>query len=631
MPYPPNPPDTSIFEDVSEEYVSAKSHVVPIATPRAALTSSDALALLVANNDWKAADSLLEEMIELDVPIKPDFVYEKAAIHALTSNFHNVKQQRASVFAKWFMLVPSAQKTRRSFYRIRFLIFGRAASINIPLIMRFGLICASKGYVTSQLSSQVISTVMRFAVPEISETYLCQFEERAVFYEGGEQKPLAPSFLKYIYSLAIRTQVLAGRFNAALRLLELAHQRKHQISDFTFNLFFEHAKDKADIAKAQELRTLLSDTPGAVFSKVDRSATTASSSKLASQLRYLRKAIISSNPPTAYTLLSFIKEYRKTGKVKAIMMLRSKAYRHSYKPMSLWVMAEMLYHRERNERLLTIFVYFTHFSLAGLPARTIRNWMFQLYRLRSSSEKKWKVPAHLTSPQYPISAKIWPSTFHTALVWEALCWLSPEVSQDKLYSSLLRIAESSEKQIPYITKKDHYTPSYLMLPKRSVDPAHFSPFIKLHAKRARPERATAIVADMIRLGLEPTAYQWTMVARGYAEFGDPDKAILVLDKLTERACITTEQALSALQCDDETISDEPHYLAELEDEEGVSNAIIVTYTNVLRGFILSNRLAHAIEVEKRIMEQCQYHPGERPATDDVLRLLRELKGSQGQP
>lgn len=56
-----------------------------------------------------------------------------------------------------------------------------------------------------------------------------------------------------------------------------------------------------------------------------------------------------------------------------------------------------------------------------------------------------------------------------------------------------------------------------------------------------------------------------------------------------------------------------------------SNLDIGLYTNVLRGFILSRSLEHAQDMERRIRQRFEYVDGKFRATDDALRLLRNLE------
>lgn len=210
--------------------------------------------------------------------------------------------------------------------------------------------------------------------------------------------------------------------------------------------------------------------------------------------------------------------------------------------------------------------------------------------------------------QYDISEKLWPTPYHTALVWEALVWSTPESDHERMYKYLLTVADSSASQKPISPPDSKFAPSLLQLPKRAVDAAHFSPFVKLHAKRGRPEQAADVLRDMVRFGLSPGVVQWSIVARGFAEHGDPSVAVSIIERLEEDAESQGRAGVSGEHAD-----------------RAPSNLDIGLYTNVLRGFVLARSLEHAQDMERRIRQRFEYVDGELRATDDALRLLRNLE------
>jgi len=282
--------------------------------------------------------------------------------------------------------------------------------------------------------------------------------------------------------------------------------------------------------------------------------------------------------------------------------------------MSLWVMAEMLYHRSRNEPQLVLVVFAYHFHMIGVPRRTILKIMRLMSKCRASLSQRMSLPKHMLNSQYDISEKLWPTPYHTALVWEALVWTTPESDHDRLYKYLLAIAESSTSEKLVSPPNSKFAPSLLQLPKRVVDAAHFSPFAKLHAKRGRPEQAAAVLSDMVRFGFSPGVVQWSIVARGFAEHGDPAVALLILKQLEGEPGSRNEPG------DDARVTAEP-----AGQTQGSIFLDIGFYTNVLRGFIIARRLEHAQDMEKRIRERFDYVDGQSRATDAALRLLRNLE------
>ncbi|KAG2156794.1 uncharacterized protein EDB93DRAFT_1125667 [Suillus bovinus] len=607
MPFPRHAPDMSVFEEMTAEYTSAVSQSSSVYAPQ---TSSDTLVNLIRTEDYAAAESLRKEMMDIKIPIQPHIIYERAARAVLqTKGLKN----RGELFSAWLSLVPTATEQWSSFKDIRQQLFRGSNYLNISLIMRFGLIMASKGYFVGNAQSQVLSTLARYASPATIESYILQLETVVDHLSKTSHVKVTPEQWASIYSLVIRNQVLAGREKHALQLARVAATRERQVTDFTFRFLLEHSPDEAFTATVQELRKQISSNPYSIPDVwYKRTCSHTDTLALASHLRYLRHAIISTSPPTSYFLSNFMNAYHATGRTRALLALRKKAFQHSHKAKSLWVMAEMLYHRSRNEPQLVLVVFAYHFHMIGVPRRTILKTMRLISKRRAPLSQRTSLPQHMLNRQYDISEKLWPTPYHTALVWEALVWSTPESDHERMYRYLLAVADASISQKPISSPNSKFAPSLLQLPKRAIDAAHFSPFVKLHAKRGRPERAAGILKDMVSLGLSPGAVQWSIVARGFAEYGHPAVAISIIDRLEKDSGSQDRVSVSGDHADRE-----PSILD------------IGLYTNVLRGFVLARCLEHAQDIERRIRQRFEYADGELRATDEALRLLRDLERQMG--
>ncbi|KAG1862031.1 hypothetical protein DFJ58DRAFT_776028 [Suillus subalutaceus] len=603
MPLPRQAPDMSVFEEMTPEYTLAVSQSSSGYTPQ---TSSSTLVNLIRTGDYAVAESLRKEMVDIKIPIQPHAIYERAARAVLQTKG---PKNRGEAFSAWLSLVPTAIEQWSSFKDIRQQLFRGSNYLNISLIMRFGLIMASKGYIAGDAQSQVLSTLARYASPATTERYILQLETVADGLSKTGHAEVTPEQWASIYSLVIRNQVLAGRGEHGLQLARVAATRERQVTDFTFRFLLEHSPDEAFTASIQELRGQISSNPCSIPDVWDkRTCSHTDTLALASQLRYLRRAIISTNPPTSYTLSDFMDTYHATGRTRALLALRKKAFQHSHKAKSLWVMAEMLYHRSRNEPQLVLVVFAYHFHMIGVPRRTILKTMRLISKRRARLSQRTSLPKHMLNRQYDISEKLWPTPYHTALVWEALVWSTPESDHERMYKYLLAIADSSTSQKPISPPDSKFAPSLLQLPKRTVDAAHFSPFIKVHAKRGRPERAAAVLRDMVNFGLSPGVVQWSIVARGFAEYGDPAVAVSIIERLEEDGG-SQAQAGASSDCADRA----PSILD------------IGLYTNVLRGFVLARNLERAQDIEGKIRQRFEYVEGDLRATDDALHLLRNLE------
>lgn len=120
----------------------------------------------------------------------------------------------------------------------------------------------------------------------------------------------------------------------------------------------------------------------------------------------------------------------------------------------------------------------------------------------------------------------------------------------------------------------------------------------------------------MKLGLNPGVVQWSIVARGFAEHGDPAVVFVILKQL--EGVIGSQDRGAG---DDDTGA-----AAEPADQAQTSSfPDIGFYMNVLRGFVLARKLEHAQDMEKRLRQKFDYVEGDLKATDDALRLLRNLE------
>ncbi|KAF8549433.1 hypothetical protein OG21DRAFT_1515205 [Imleria badia] len=314
---------------------------------------------------------------------------------------------------------------------------------------------------------------------------------------------------------------------------------------------------------------------------------------LATRLRSLRSALRSPCPPSPHALHSFITSYQALGRTRALTLLRSLAYRHSPKSASTWAFTEMLHHRARRDPIHLLFVFAHHFHLVGVPHKSL---LSLIRGPRGQHARKDRVHRWVDGPS-PINAKLWPSAYHTALVWDAIVVLSPKTEHERLYALLLSLVRRSRRE-----DDEAGCDARVQLSPNTYDAAHFSPFVSLWARR-RPVMAASVLRDMVKLGVEPSLIQWSMVARGYAQHDDADVALRILERL----------------------EDMERGSGEGDAVKSPSDMLLGIYTNVLRGLVIAGDVQHAQEVERRLVERLGYQAGDRPATDASIALLRALE------
>ncbi|KAF8138099.1 hypothetical protein K438DRAFT_2030807 [Mycena galopus ATCC 62051] len=334
-------------------------------------------------------------------------------------------------------------------------------------------------------------------------------------------------------------------------------------------------------------------------------------STLAASLRELRKALRARFPlayPHPLTVVRFLDAYLASGRSRAILLLRNLALSCGARPSLLYFFAEMLFHARRGNSDLVIQTFVTHFFIVGLPRDDL------LIRLRNfepdpATEALWGA-----KPEN----KLFPHRMHAAVVWRALLQLTHEkqmLTRDKqpleaLYAKLLRFADLNTPQssvlaagVPLL----HPPPSW----KAGVDASVFTPFIRRMCRAFGTERGALILKDMVRLGIEPNIYQLTELAIAYSRVGEVRRTLLLLDQV--------ENATKAWESVDEDSS---------QGNENEAQRILVPrvdqvfYVAVVRGFLISKRIAEARSVEQRMYKRYGYVPGESQHLDELYEDLQ---------
>ena len=236
-PYPTTSPDSSLFEDATEEYAtaapvdseSAPSDIPTDSPPRTLLES------LVLAGRYEDAERVYTELTDLDNVIQPHPMYHLIARKVLSTP-GLTSQKRLETFMKWWSLVPAGRDAdcSRSVGFILTELLRKDHSPDIPLIAGFALLAASKGYAT-QVGVDCIQKIAYYAPSDFTERFLQEFCIAAWNYETrqDEQKPpsqhaedLIQRHFRNWYSAAVSSLAGSGQHRSALQLLRLAHSRK---------------------------------------------------------------------------------------------------------------------------------------------------------------------------------------------------------------------------------------------------------------------------------------------------------------------------------------------------------------------------------------------------------------------
>lgn len=141
-PTPADPPNATVFEPPP----SQQSRTLPMPAP--SMLQPEALAKVVAKQDWSLANRVRDELLEVGRTIPPDFIYASAAL--------NVAQTTEDVqsFTQWVRLIPKVDKAELpspwnfgmyKFDQLLKALHFMAAAGKPALLFHFGMTMAENG------------------------------------------------------------------------------------------------------------------------------------------------------------------------------------------------------------------------------------------------------------------------------------------------------------------------------------------------------------------------------------------------------------------------------------------------------------------------------------------------------
>lgn len=250
----------------TESYVSSGDILATEAAPPTPEVSNQTLIQLVQDGQYDAADKLRYIMQERGAQINQHPVYEHAAIFALETPDLGT---RILDFSSWISLVPDAHCSDAiDFSTTRLALFscGTPAD-NIPIIMQFALICASKGYFQFIWTEwkELAPLLVRFADPGSMSRFLHQLEIEAVEYERKHFPNDTKQISRAYAGFAVRTCCSTGWAKEAVDILRKVHEDKsYPISGRTYALLLQElrkSRDRTNIQIVEELQANASSLP----------------------------------------------------------------------------------------------------------------------------------------------------------------------------------------------------------------------------------------------------------------------------------------------------------------------------------------------------------------------------------
>jgi hypothetical protein len=428
-----------------------------------------------------------------------------------------------------------------------------------------------------------------------------------------ESLALIPAYHRY------NTKHHRTLYNIVLWKLKICYNPKYERYIQQVQELRENTVKLAEQARARWLarRTArLDDFPGEdilLASSLSPSPPQRVGSNLAKSLRALRKALrhyLPSRPPHPLTIVRFLEVYLASGRTRAIPLLRKLALRRHGDYHRSYVFAEMLFHTRRGKPDLVIQTFVTHFFIVGIPRDEL------LFQLRASDTER--NPATDAVWAAAPEMKLFPSPMHVAVAWRALLELThDERAIESLYAKLLRFADPSAPQAPVL----HPGVPQLRPPpawKNAVDASAFTPFVRRMCQALGTERGGQILKDMLRVGIQPGIYQLTELAMEYSRIGDVRRTFIVLDQVENAAkVLESTDAKEGDDADDEEAAQKRRAL-----QDHLPQLDQVFYVAVVRGFIMSKRIAQARQVEQRMYKRYGYVPGVNQHVDELYEDLQ---------
>lgn len=632
-------PSSLIFEEEDHpDYASVAQASIGISRKNL----GDHLVELVSDRKYDEAKQFLLELRECHTHIPFSPIYQAAAKNALQHSANAT--QSLEDFTAWFSLVPLCHdQPFEEFTDIRKLIL-HAPLTNMSLIIQFAIICSEKGY-ADLIGSQVVPSIMRFASPDVSKQFYLRFEELHQRYLNQYHGRSAGSawsiFQSVMRGSAIRSLAYAGRIDAAIDMLP-PKRATYFLSAYTcdvLNNFLVKAGDAKYLPLLGQLRAMRAQQLGRDDSLLQDYAQSSITSQFISQthtlpyderseslaqtLRSIRTTFSSGHaPPHPSTLINFFNAYVDSGRSRAIDLLRRKALRSSPIVTTVFVFTQMIAYYRQNQHHLVLQTFVDNFYITGVPRAEV------IARLKVQQGVLASVPL-------PHRSKLWPTAYHTALVWHSLvATTSTSVKVEVLYKKLIATASGEYSDHLSETLASFSGVEALQTPPgvNSICAAAFTPFMGKLMRSSGVERGASILADMLKLGIQPTAYHFTELAGYYASTGNIQRALFLLGRLEtafdqQGDNEDIEVPISAKDIrETETgaaSSEEPP--ASIEQTRpvpaSVPNALpvpsFVMYVSLMRGFLISQNLDAVTEVNERMLKRYDYTPGQNSYLDAV--------------
>ena len=525
-PVPKTRLDTSIFEvseeneyrSVAESFKHSVTATTPVATNSSGFSSSSLLQL-VRQRDYASASRVRAEMIQHNLPITPNHAFIFPAIRA----FRDIADPavRLREFSGWLSLLPAAKNSQPRFGHLVHMLSSNP-QVNIDLVMAFTLMCVSKGYVV-KIPDQMIPLVIQFTPPSVSLQFVEDLGSVAIQEFALNQR--IKRKIRFWCRIAMVEYVRIGLAEEATKIAQIALQYvpslprdpsrwvKKAIANHPDHLGISEeigaalTYPKPRLTYGEMLlrrRGLKSETPSALSPfglDTDPSDQEALLSRVWESTRTME-------PPDALDIARFLETFDSQPTI--IQSLSTHNQNNPNKPpryRSRWILGEMLYYARRKEWRELIGAFDAYFFRVGVPGNI----------------DKHKLRGRVTP--LPVWQRLFPSPYHTSLVWMAAVELARKARPiSALFKEMVDQATAAKT-------RNHAQAGPPQVSARMFDAGHFGPFLVAAYRDQRFKHLVAAVSEMSRLGIEPTLEQLSLLAGAYAGGGEGHEAVRILDRI----------------------------------------------------------------------------------------------------
>jgi hypothetical protein len=662
IPYPSASPDRSIFESRSSEYdrvhlpqavLERLSHE-DVAASRGKdkpYVPSKLLEQLLQSGKFAEAEQVRQELVDMKVRIRPSAVYCHGAWGVLQRR--PWPSNRTEMFANWLSLLPDVTDSAESTYfsELKSALFSTSNHLDLESIAQYGVILCSKGYLRD-FGAEVVSCLTRFAHPDVTSRILDEMIAADDDYWRNKLGVKDEAVIRskdstmHMWSVVVRTHCSVGRPQDALEMARRAHDRGSRLTPFSYQFLMRKLEADgmnefvAEVRSLSRRSSLNTARRRLVFEPNPMQIPPVSPDETedvnrARVLTTLKRNLESGIPLFARDITPYSDIYKTDLRSPgASDKLRSSAAQLSFNALSTVLLSELLHHHRRGQFKHVLWIFDRFYSPIGVPTDDITQQLWkkadhpsymQSYPAllpdgTENTEKGTKVsssnPAETPTTFTPTS-KLWPTPYHTALVWAALVHLcEDEGALFALYDQLLQLAAQFQKIKPeqrhrfrlrkrLPPRANPYNP--VLTPRDRFDAAHFLPFLIAFTLLRDVKHGLRVLDDMQDHGIPPSAEILSTAAALQSRHGDPALAMRMLDVALD--LFETTGGGSRLE-EWQGRGKAKWRWGETEKGKSYREKVLVSaYTGVIRGLLDRRALGQARDVVNQLQERLGYTEG----------------------